>query len=91
MFLLFIVLAFPFDQADIDSAMTILRSRYYGNMRFENVQSRVPAFCGPGGMGEFSHEISSRDDIVIGDVPAETLAVTGYFFHSGNIIIINDG
>lgn len=30
-------------------------------------------------------------DIVIGDTPAETLYLTGNFFHEGNIMVINDG
>jgi hypothetical protein len=91
MFFLFIILALPIDQAEIDSAMVILRSQYYGRTRIENVQYRTPAFVGAGRMREYYHGISSRDDIIIGDIPAETLAVTGYFFYSGNIIVINDG
>jgi hypothetical protein len=29
-------------------------------------------------------------DIIVGDEPNETLRITGYFFHLGNIIVIND-
>ncbi len=32
-----------------------------------------------------------RQDIIIGDEPAETLNITGSFNHHGNIFIINDG
>lgn len=91
MFLLFMVLTIPVDQIEIDSAMVILRSRYSGSVRSGCPVSEEPAYRGIPGAQGMVENTGSRDDIIIGDVPAETLAVTGYFYHSGSIIIINDG
>ena len=37
------------------------------------------------------HPNSNRADIIVGDVPAETLVISGSFYNYGNIIVINDG
>ena len=47
--------------------------------------------AGPRLLREYTPNISMRGDLVIGDTPAETLSVTGYFYNKGNIVIINDG
>ncbi|MCX7996085.1 MAG: hypothetical protein N3A65_10035 [candidate division WOR-3 bacterium] len=36
-------------------------------------------------------ELEITADIIIGDTHNETLSVSGYFYNSGNIIIVNDG
>ncbi len=38
-----------------------------------------------------SERIFNRDDIIVGDTPAETLYISGYFYNPGNIFVINDG
>lgn len=35
--------------------------------------------------------VFNRNDIIVGDTPAETLYISGYFYNEGNIFVINDG
>ncbi len=76
----------------IDEAMEFFRHNY--NQQITQGQQRVfdditPA--GPKLLQEFTLKKFRAEDLIIGDTPAETLSVTGYFYHEGNIIIINDG
>ncbi|MGQ9665619.1 MAG: hypothetical protein ACUVUH_09870, partial [bacterium] len=38
-----------------------------------------------------SASLFNRDDIIVGDTPGETLFISGHFYNSGNIFVINDG
>ena len=72
--------------------MEIIRPYYNEVITTQYTQMRHD-FC-PAGMSQFARDIIieySRDDIIIGDQPAETLNVSGYFYNDGDIIIINDG
>lgn len=79
------------DQQKIDKAMEIVRP-YYNEL----IAPQYPIEYGVylSGVSQYlsGFEIEfERDDIIIGDQPAETLYISGYFYHSGNIIVMNDG
>jgi hypothetical protein len=90
MWLIMIISSLAFDQARIDEAMGFFRDNY--DQQIFQAQKAIgddiiPA--GPGHLLKYTPKL--RADLVIGDTPAETLSVTGYFYNEGNIIIINDG
>lgn len=92
MWLILLISIFNVDQNKIDKAMEIIRPYYNEVITTQYTQMRHD-FC-PAGMSQFARDIIieySRDDIIIGDQPAETLNVSGYFYNDGDIIIINDG
>lgn len=80
------------EQSRIDRAMELVRHNYNEQI-FEGrpgvVDDIIPA--GPRLLREYTLTGSMRGDLVIGDTPAETLSITGYFYNEGNIVIINDG
>lgn len=90
MILYFVIAGFFFDQPAVDRAMVELRS--YHETGASGSVSSPPA--GTHGLSWYTQDprIScSRDDIIIGDEPAETLYIGGYFYNYGDIIVINDG
>jgi hypothetical protein len=92
MWLILLISVFNVDQNKIDKAMEIIRP-YYNEVITTQYTQMKHDFC-PAGMSQFARDIIieySRDDIIIGDEPAETLDVSGYFYNDGDIIIINDG
>jgi hypothetical protein len=81
-----------FDQAKIDKLNEFMRVRYKEPAALFDGQRHSqfiphPQFFNP---GKLKIE-PGRADIVVGDVPGETLNVTGYFFNEGNIFVFNDG
>jgi len=79
-------------QSRIDEAMGHFRENY--NQQIFQGHKGVIDDITPGGpklLREYAPRFSTRADLLIGDTPAETLSVTGYFYHEGNIVIINDG
>jgi len=91
--LLFIFMQlFNIDQVTLDHAMGIMRPLY--NEKIENSASvysgAIPMWCSMDRTRSMDMDFH-RTDIIIGDTPAETLSVSGYFYNEGDIIIINDG
>ena len=90
MWFILIISIVIFDQPRVDEAMEFFR-RNYSQEIFRSRKSVddeiVPA--GPWHLLEYKPKL--RADLVIGDTPAETLNVTGYFYNQGNIVIVNDG
>ncbi|RKX71335.1 hypothetical protein DRP53_01855 [candidate division WOR-3 bacterium] len=85
-----VILSFFINQAKIDQAMEYIRLHYHQGIPKASYQKfslpPIPHFL------SHQRELSfGRDDIIIGDEPNETLRITGYFYHLGNIIIINNG
>ena len=80
------------DQSRIDEAMYFFGNNYASEI-FQGhrgvIEDIIPG--GPKLLREYTPKFSTRADLVIGDTPAETLSVTGYFYNQGNITIINDG
>jgi hypothetical protein len=90
MWLLLILSSVIFDQAKIDEAMGVFRGKY--NQQIYKGQKVLVDDITPVGQGQlFEYSPELRADLVIGDTPAETLNVTGYFYNEGNIVILNDG
>ncbi|MEO0185771.1 MAG: hypothetical protein ABIL20_08255, partial [candidate division WOR-3 bacterium] len=90
--LTYVIIEF-FDQSKIDQVISFVN-------QYHNEQYLSTSFC------EHNNQVLSRgsfllsgpamglnvlSDIIIGDTPAETLFINGYFYNAGNIIIINDG
>jgi hypothetical protein len=92
MLLLCLVQLFHIDQAVFDQAMAMMSTRYSARTADHSsfFTGTIPSWC-----KDFSLEHRDIDpdraDIIIGDTPAETLSVNGYFYNEGDIIIINDG
>lgn len=92
MLLFLLIQLFNVDQGKLDWAMEIVRP-VYGS----GVENQAPVYHSIPRV--FSPLLKQRDieldyfrgDIVIGDEPAETLDISGYFYNDGDIIIINDG
>lgn len=92
MFLFLLITVFNIDQDKIDKAMEIIKPYYNETTATQYVQKYYND-C-PVGFTQAFRDIKieyNRDDIIIGDEPAETLNITGYFYNNGNIIVINDG
>lgn len=92
MWLILLISVFNVDQNKIDKALEIIRPYYNEVITTQYPQIKYD-FC-PAGMNQFARDIIieySRDDIVVGDEPAETLYIAGYFYNDGNIVVINDG
>lgn len=84
MLLLVFLNLFYFDQGKVNQALEYM----------ESLQVSSPLQINPGlrvCRSQLNPEIELRDDIIIGDVPGETLMVVGPFYNYGNIYIINDG
>lgn len=90
MCLLLIISTVVFDQARIDEAMEIFKHSYNQQIS-QGQKNRADGIIPAGPMLLRQSTPKLRADLVIGDTPAETLNVTGYFYNQGNIIIINDG
>ncbi len=78
------------EQSRISEAMEFFRNNYNQQI-FQGQETILDDIIptGPGQLWEYTPEL--RADLVIGDTPAETLSVTGYFYNQGNIVILNDG
>jgi hypothetical protein len=90
MWLILLMSTIFFDQPRIDEAMEFFRHNYAEQItqgQKGEVDEIIPA--GPGRLWE--HAPKLRAELVIGDTPAETLSVTGYFYYEGDIVIVNDG
>jgi hypothetical protein len=80
------------DQTKIDKALEIIRPYYDMGTKFHYVEKKQD--FSPGGLDRFLKCTTieyGRADIIVGDEPAETLNISGYFYNQGNIIVINDG
>lgn len=80
-----------FDQARLDRALRDV-ARAMPQTQATPVTARGPAL--PGARTPLLRPDSGApadDDLVIGDVPGETLFVQGRYSHTGNIFVINDG
>jgi hypothetical protein len=83
-----------FDQHAVDDAMSRLRTVYdapvvvpFAGVETAGWAGALERYCAGGPV----RSLSGRGDIIVGDEPSETLAVTGYFYNNGNIIVVNDG
>jgi hypothetical protein len=92
MIVLLMILGFTVDQAILDSAMEIMRS-HYTDADYKGPIKKIDndVLCHLADVESYGLIHWGRDDLVIGDEPAETLQVSGYFYNHGNIIVINDG
>ncbi len=92
MWFLFALPFFQFDQCRVNEFSQYLRQNCLPPAEYLTSPSptgfipRIPRF----NPDEMETE-PGRADIVIGDTPAETLYLTGNFFHEGNILVFNDG
>ena len=92
MLLFLLIQLFNVDQGKLDWAMETMRPLYHSV-----VESYSSTYHGD--FRGFSPSLKPRsieldffrDDIVVGDEPAETLYIAGYFYNDGNIVVINDG
>jgi hypothetical protein len=90
MLLILIISTVIFDLPGIDGAIELLRKNY--NQEIFQGQKGILEEIIPAGPGQLRKDKPKlRADLVIGDTPAETLSVTGYFYYEGNIIIVGDG
>lgn len=90
MWLILFMSAIFADESRLDDAMDLFRCNYNQEITrgYQGVFDEIiPA--GPKFMREYTPDL--RADMVIGDTPAETLSVTGYFYNEGNIVIMGDG
>lgn len=79
-------------QAELDRVAALIRS-WSGQTVTQHVPGPDPG-SPIGGLGRYLAGPAAgkgRADIIVGDVPGETLAVTGYFYNNGNIYVVNDG
>lgn len=90
MWLILIISSVVFDQARIDEAMALFGKNYNQEI-FQGQQSVFDDIIPTGPRQLWRNAPKVRADLMIGDTPAETLSVTGYFYNQGNIVIINDG
>jgi hypothetical protein len=92
MWLILVMSTMFVDQSRIDEAMKLI-THNYNEQIFQAQQGVVDniILAGLKFLREYTPMGSLHGDLVIGDTPAETLSVTGYFYNEGNIIIINDG
>jgi hypothetical protein len=85
-----------FDQVKVDKALKTLGTYYRQNNEiFLPATSNQSNFM-PANAFKFFDQgmltaLDSRADIIVGDVPGETLQISGYFYNNGNIIIIGNG
>ncbi len=93
MLLFLLIQVFNVDQGKLDWAMETMRPLYhsvvesYSSTYHGDSRGFSPSLLKPRPI-----ELDFlRDDIVVGDTPAETLSISGYFYNEGDIIIINDG
>jgi len=94
MVFIFLLNIFNVNQAKIDWAMEMIRPHYAETITNQYRSNPPRTDFQPGGLIAYRTDYTitiTRDDIVIGDEPAETLNIAGYFYHHGNIIVINDG
>lgn len=90
MCLILLVGSILFNQSRIDEAMGFFRENYNQEI-FQGQRVVVDDITPAGPRHLWGYTPKLRADLIIGDTPAETLNVTGYFYNEGNIIIINDG
>lgn len=93
MLLFLLIQLFNIDQGKLDWAMETMRPLYhsvvesYSSTYHSDFRGFNPSLLKPR-----SIELDFfRDDIVVGDEPAETLYIAGYFYNDGKIVVINDG
>jgi len=78
------------EEARIDEAMILFRRSY--NQQIFKGQPKTHDDIIPSAVMLLRSQVrNTRADLVIGDTPAETLSVTGYYYNQGNIIIVGDG
>ncbi|MGB3479583.1 MAG: hypothetical protein WBB67_10515 [bacterium] len=83
---------FNVDQGKLDWAMETMRSHYNQPIVSQDAHIEHGICSGSSLLYLKDMEIEfSRDDIIVGDEPAETLNISGYFYNDGDIIVINDG
>ena len=87
MTIVLILAVLSFDQAQVDQALVRLREA--GEM--QQPASVAQAGRVSGSLPRVRTPERLPDDLVIGDVPGETLFVTGYFYRVGNIVVVGDG
>ena len=90
MWLLLFMSSMFFDQAGIDEALRLFREND-NQQKFNYRQENFDDIIHGGPMRLVDYTPKMRAEVVIGDTPAETLSVTGYYYNEGNIIIVNDG
>ena len=78
MLLLIFLNLFYFDQGKVNQALEYMESLQIGSSLQSIPSLRVRR-------NQLSPETELRDDIIIGDVPGETLIVVGSFYNYGNI------
>ncbi|HEX7319506.1 MAG TPA: hypothetical protein VF399_04005 [bacterium] len=90
---------FGFDQVKVDQVLETLRTcnNIYNQQNEINILAKQDrgSTITVNALDLFnqgmSMEFDGRADIVVGDVPGETLLISGYFYNNGNILIIGDG
>jgi len=80
------------NQNKIDKALDLIREHYSEHVVFQLPEVDKKMYAN--GLRQFLHQPQYNfacADIIIGDVPGETLNISGYFYNAGNIIVVNDG
>ncbi len=90
MWLILILSTIFAEESRLDGAMELFRHNYNQQI-FQGQQGAVDEIIPAAPMLLQKSTPKLRADLIIGDTPAETLSVTGYFYNQGNIIIVNDG
>ena len=92
MLLFLLIQLFNVDQGKLDWAMETMGSYYNQPIVSQDAHIEHRICSGSGFLYLKDMEIEfSRGDIIVGDEPAETLNISGYFYNDGDIIVINDG
>ena len=78
------------EESRIGKAMEFFR-RSYNQQIFQGQQGSVGDIMPAAPMLLHTPTPKLRGDLIIGDTPAETLSVSGYFYNQGDIVIVNDG
>jgi hypothetical protein len=78
------------EDSRFEDAMEFFRHNY--NQEITRGQQGVVDDIIPAGPKRLlEHAPKLRAELIIGDTPAETLSVSGYFYNQGDIVIVNDG
>lgn len=88
-----VLCVFTFNQPVVDRALSYIEGVY--NTPLIMAWQRNSGYVWPGTQALYRanrvSDFNERADIIVGDEPAETLSITGYFYNNGDIIVINNG
>ena len=87
------VMLIAFDQAAVDQGLKVIEDAYtlpIAPCTRQYVPETWADMCDRD-QHRAAQFLQGRSDIIVGDEPSETLAINGYFYNNGDIIVVNDG